>query len=325
MNAEIFKTIMKFKIILPVFLSFLLLSGCSSWNIFGKREPSQATPESIYALASEEYQNGDYKSARQYFMRVKEEYPLHDMAVLAEIGIADSYYSDKEYAEAQDAYSDFISLHPVNENVPYAMYQIGMCHYNQMEAIDRDQTETIEARKEWEKLISRYPESKFSIMAEKMLKDVKRRLAEREFYVGSFYFTQGKYKAALARFEKIASEYNNVGFDYKIEYNINETKAKIAEEEKIKLREEEKKAQEEAERKKKEEEKLKKEEAKKEADRIKKEEEKKKAEEKKAKEEAEKKKKEEEKLKKEEAKKEADRIKEEEKAKKEAEKTTDKK
>ena len=234
MNAEIFKTIMKFKIILPVFLSFLLLSGCSSWNIFGKREPSQATPESIYALASEEYQNGDYKSARQYFMRVKEEYPLHDMAVLAEIGIADSYYSDKEYAEAQDAYSDFISLHPVNENVPYAMYQIGMCHYNQMEAIDRDQTETIEARKEWEKLISRYPESKFSIMAEKMLKDVKRRLAEREFYVGSFYFTQGKYKAALARFEKIASEYNNVGFDYKIEYNINETKAKIAEEEKIK-------------------------------------------------------------------------------------------
>ena len=174
------------------------------------------------------------KKRRNISCRLKEEYPLHELAILAEIGIADSLYSDKEYAEAENAYSDFISLHPTNENVPYALYQLGMCHYNQIEDIDRDQTETIKAKKEWEKLVARYPESKFSTMAEKMIRECKQKLAEQEFYVGQFYFRQKKYQAALSRFEKVARDYANVGLDYKIEYYINETKIKIAEEEKIK-------------------------------------------------------------------------------------------
>ena len=56
--------------------------------------------------------------------------------------------------------------------------------------------------------------------------------------MGRFYFRQKKYQAALSRFEKVAHDYANVGLDYKIEYYIKETKAKIAEEEKIKLKKE---------------------------------------------------------------------------------------
>lgn len=252
MHFKIFKQVIKLSIAL--FL-LLMISGFSFSNLFGKHETAKNTPEGLYSNASVEYNKGRYKKAQEYFLRVKEEYPLHDMAVLAEIGVADSMFSDKEYAAAENAYSEFISLHPVNENVPYAIYQLGLCHYNQMESVDRDQTETIAAKKEWEKLIARYPESKFSTMAEKMVRECKQRLAEREFYVGRFYFKQSKYKAALARFETIARDYANVGLDYKIEYYINETKAKIAEEEKQKLKEETEKANKEEAKKKKEEEK----------------------------------------------------------------------
>lgn len=253
------KTSVKIKrltIAMAVLLTLFIVSGCSFLDIFMKKDLPKASPEGLYARASEEYKQGSYKKAQEYFLRLKEEYPLHDLAVLAEIGAADSLFSDKEYAQAADAYSDFISLHPLNENVPYAIYQIGMCHYHQMEAVDRDQTETVKARNEWEKLVERYPESKFAPMAEKMLREVKQRLAEREFYIGEFYFKQKKYQAALGRFEKIAKEYPNVGLDYKVEYSINETKAKIAEEEKEKLKEA-------AEKKKKEEQDLKKEQEKK--------------------------------------------------------------
>jgi outer membrane protein assembly factor BamD len=111
------------------------------------------------------------------------------------------------------------------------------------------------AKKEWERLIARYPESKFSTMAEKMVRECKQKLAEREFYVGKFYLRQDKYQAALARFEKVARDYANIGLDYKIEYYIKETKAKIAEEEKQKLKKEEEKKKKEEEKKKKEEEK----------------------------------------------------------------------
>jgi outer membrane protein assembly factor BamD len=236
MNFKIFRKIVGLKTVLLILLLTLICSGCSFLNIFGKHETAKATPEGLYSRASVEFNGGHYKKAQEYFLRLKEEYPLHDLAILAEIGIADSLYSDKEYPEAENAYSDFISLHPVNENVPYALYQLGMCHYNQIGAIDRDQTETIKAKKEWEKLVTRYPESKFFAMAEKLIRECKQKLAEHEFYVAKFYLRQKKYQAALSRFEEVARDYANVGLDYKIEYYISETKAKIAEEEQLKLK-----------------------------------------------------------------------------------------
>ena len=238
------------KIILLALLMPLIFSGCSSFNIFSKSEKPKATPELIYSQASAEFKEGHYKKAQESFLKLKEEYPLHELAILAEIGIANSLYSDKEYAEAEIAYSDFVSLHPTNENVPYALYQSGMCHYNEIGDIDRDQTETVKAKKEWEKLIARYPESKFSSMADNLILECRQKLAQHEFYVGRFYFKQKKYQAALSRFEKMARDYANAGLDYEIEYYINETKIKIAEEEKLKLAKEAKKQKKETEKEK---------------------------------------------------------------------------
>ncbi|MEN6622776.1 MAG: outer membrane protein assembly factor BamD [Smithella sp.] len=233
----------KIKIIACTFLIVFCLCGCSlsSFFSFFKKEPMvKNTPEALYMRGSTNFQEGDYKKAREYFIRLKDEYPLHNLAILAELGIGDSFYTDKEYAEAENAYNEFLNMHPTNENIPYVLYQMGMCHYNLRETIDRDQSETIKARKEFERLIARFPDSKFSLAAEKLLRECKQELAEQEFYIGQFYFRQKKYQAALSRFENIAANYSNVGLDYKIEYYLDETKKKIAEEEKIKKEAEEK-------------------------------------------------------------------------------------
>lgn len=238
MDFKIFRKIMISKIVLLALLLPLILSGCSYFNFFNKPETAKVSPEVLYSQASAEYKDSHYKKAQESFLKLKEEYPLHELAILAEIGIADSLYSDKEYAEAGNAYRDFISLHPTHEKVPYALYQLGMCHYKEIGDIDRDQTETIKAKKEWEKLVARYPESQYSAKAEKLILECKQKLAEHEFYVGRFYLNQKKYKAALSRFEKVARDYANVGLDFKIEYYINETKIKIDEQEKLKIEKE---------------------------------------------------------------------------------------
>ena len=238
MDFKIFRKIIMSKIIILALLLPLIFSGCSYFNIFSKSEKPKASPELLYSQASAEFKDGHYKKAQESFIKLKEEYPLHELAILAEIGIANSLYGDKEYAEAENAYGDFVSLHPTNENVPYALYQLGMCHYNEIGDIDRDQTETIKAKKEWEKLVARYPESQYSGKAEKLILECKKKLAEHEFYVGRFYLKQKKYKAALSRFENVARDYANVGLADKIASYINETKIKIAEEEKLKLKKE---------------------------------------------------------------------------------------
>jgi outer membrane protein assembly factor BamD len=233
----------KFKIVIGTLLILFCLSGCSLssiFSIFTKEPLVKGTPEGLYNRAAAEFQDGSYKKSREYFTRLKDEYPLHELAILAELGIADSFFSDKEYIEAEGAYNDFIGMHPTNENIPYAIYQIGICHYNQIGKIDRDQTQTIKARKEFEKLIARFPESKFSAAAEKLLRECKQKIAEQDFYVGQFYFRRKQYQAALKRFESIAREYANIGLDYKVEYYIEETKKMIAAEEKLKKEEEQK-------------------------------------------------------------------------------------
>ncbi len=239
---------MKLKKIGIILALLLMCSGCSLskatiLSFFQKSEPVRSTPESLYSRGTVEYQNGKYKKSREFYVRLKEEYPLHDLAILAELGIADSFYSDKEYAEAELAYRDFTTFYPTNENVPYAIYQMGMCHYVQIGAVDRDQTETIRAKKEFERLVARFPQSKFSILAEKMIRECKMKLAEHEFYVGNFYFKQKKYNAALKRFEIITRDYAGVGMDLKVASYVTETKARLAEEANAqKLKEEKAKA-----------------------------------------------------------------------------------
>lgn len=219
------------KILLFLLVILFLLSGCGWWkNFWNRPEKMKATPENLYQRSVEEYKNGRYQKAIISFQKLKEEYPLHQMALLAELGVADSHFSEGDYADAEIAYNEFINLHPTNENLPYAVYQIGMCHYNQMLTIDRDQGETKKAVKEFERLIARFPSSKFSFMAEKALRECRQRLGEHEFYVAHFYFKRKLYKAALNRFEMIARDYANLGLDHKVGYFIGETRKCLVEE-----------------------------------------------------------------------------------------------
>ena len=207
-----------------------LLSGCKIWLPWTKKvEMARATPEGLYQQGLQEFQDKNFKRSIELFQRVKEEYPLSTLAIMAELGIADSYFSGKQYPEARLTYSEFLNLHPTNENLPYVMYQIGMCHYNEITTIDRDQSAALKALKEFERLSARFPGGKFAVMAEKMIRDCKKALGDQEFYVGEFYFKNSEYRAALRRFEKISKEYANVGLDYKVNFFIAETKRRIAE------------------------------------------------------------------------------------------------
>ena len=213
------------------------LTGCAWWDsIWGKEPRVRQTPEGIYQKGFEQYKKGDYKKAIETFSRVRDEYPLNPVALMAELGIADSYFENEQYIDAEVAYNSFVDLHPTNPNVPYAMFQLGMCHYQQMQTIDRDQSETVKARKEFERLMARFPQSKFAIMAEKNLREVKQRQAEHEFYVGEFYYRTKKYEAALKRFEGIQRDYANLGLDYKTNRFIEETKQRMKEQEAAKAK-----------------------------------------------------------------------------------------
>lgn len=197
-----------------VCLTVLVLASCSTLQEWLHRTPPpRNTAEALYQKGAEDFKRGKYKKAIEYFQRVKEEYPLSELAIMAEIGIADAYFTDKEYIDAALNYNEFVNLHPLNENVSYALYQVGMCHYRQIDTIDRDQTETLNAKRSFERLITRFPQSKFVPLAQDMIKQCNKKLAEHELYVGRVYLKMKKYEAALHRFEAIPREFAGLGLD----------------------------------------------------------------------------------------------------------------
>ena len=161
--------------------------------------------------AVEAFNDRDYKDAIRDFQTIKDEYPFSPYTLLAELKIADSHYNREEYAEAIYQYEDFIKLHPRNEAVPYALFQIGMSYFKQMRSIDRDQDTTRKAVAEFQRLIRTHPDSPFRVRAENRLSICLQNLALHELYVGRFYFKKKNYKAAKARFEGVIKNFPDLG------------------------------------------------------------------------------------------------------------------
>ena len=77
-----------------------------------------------------------------------------------------SHYHLKEYEDAIFAYEEFIGLHPRNEAIPYVLYQIGRCYFDQMDTIDRDQSVTRKALESFRLLKKQYPENEYALKVE---------------------------------------------------------------------------------------------------------------------------------------------------------------
>lgn len=206
----------------------LLLVGCSLFGT-GKNEPEK-TPEELMSQGISEFRDGDYQDAVESFQKLKDRYPYSTLAVRAQLKMADALFEREIFEEALQAYIEFERLHPKNKSIPYTIYQQGMCHFLRMSSIDRDQTSTKNALKEFERLCKEFPKNQFCMQAQRNIRACYSHLAEHEFYVGRFYFKSGRYLAALRRFEYLIKNYPDLGLHKKALSYISRCRNKLAEE-----------------------------------------------------------------------------------------------
>jgi len=123
------------KRLLILIFVFFFVSGCSYFQSKEEKTAPELASDGMDAFSS-----GNYKKSIELFDKLKSWYPFSKYAILAELKKADAHYELEEYEEAVFTYEEFEALHPQNEAVPYVIYQIGRCHFDQLETIDRDQT-----------------------------------------------------------------------------------------------------------------------------------------------------------------------------------------
>lgn len=212
---------MKRFIVIGIFI-LLVCSGCNAlkktWNAITGQEFS-ASAQQLAWDGMEAYEDGDYKDGIEYFQQLKDRFPFSKYVILAELKIADSHYHLKNYAEAIFAYEEFEKLHPRNEAVPYVLYQIGRCYFDQIDTIDRDQTPAIKAYETFQRLDKQFPNDKYARSGAEHITTCVKSIAGNEYYIGVFYYKSKHYKAALHRFMAVISDFPDVGYHQKaLEY-----------------------------------------------------------------------------------------------------------
>jgi outer membrane protein assembly factor BamD len=214
---------MKKRIISLCLVSALVLCGCATTShrtdekTQGKnapQAPQERNAEQLLKAGLVALHKKNYSEAIDLFSRLRDWYPFSKHAVTAELRISDAHYGKLEYEEAISGYEKFVTLHPRNPEIPYALYQTGKCYMDQMRGIDRDQTDAIKANDTFQRLLKQYPGSSYTEPAKAAAKQCQKSILRHEMYVAKFYLKAKNYRAALNRFKGLLNMYPDVGVQY---------------------------------------------------------------------------------------------------------------
>jgi outer membrane protein assembly factor BamD len=217
----------------------LTISGCGTnlmqyyfGSLFGKGDSTiDKNAEQLAMEGMEKMREKDYDDALKSFQKLKEQYPYSKYAILAELKLGDAHFQNQNYSDAALAYEEFARLHPRNEVIPYVLYQIGMSHFLTFTTVDRDQGETQQAIEAFQRVIQSYPDTQYGKKSQEQLYECQKRLVAHEFYVGEFYFKQGRYRSAKERLDKISQGYPNalrdLGFEQPVQKMLKEANREL--------------------------------------------------------------------------------------------------
>lgn len=180
----------------------VFLSACAADNTIPDRPP-----EELYKEGMRLFDETDYDEAARYFDEIERQHPYSEWAARSQIMAAYAFYRKNQYDDAILALDRFIQLHPGNKNTPYAYYLKGLCYYEQMSDIAREQQMAIDAKDTFQELIARFPDSVYVADATAKLGLIEDNLAGKEMAVGRYYLKTHEYLAAMNRFQNVITYY----------------------------------------------------------------------------------------------------------------------
>jgi outer membrane protein assembly factor BamD len=198
----------------------LIAASVLAWAGCSHSAPDIATLTSnsdqvIWEAGQKALQKHDWESARQHFKRIIDAFPQSQYAPAARLALGDAYINEGGTANdilAIGAYRDFLTLYPSHPKSDYAQFQIAESYFRQKSGADRDQTQTIHALEEYQRLLDLYPESSYLEKTRDRIKELRQQLARAEYMAGYFYQRTRQWcRAAVARYQGILKEYPDFG------------------------------------------------------------------------------------------------------------------
>lgn len=192
--------------------TLLFTAGCAGRG--GKNRDTAYVARDVntlYAAAKDRLDRGNTREAAALFDEVERQHPYSPWARRAQLMSAFANYVSRDYAKSVQSAQRFLSIHPGNKDAPYAYYLIGLCYYEQISDVTRDQKVTEQARQALTEVVRRYPNTRYAADARLKLDLVSDHLAGKEMTIGRHYQRTGRWLAATLRFRKVVDNFQTTG------------------------------------------------------------------------------------------------------------------
>ena len=197
------------KIIIILFIFIIACSNKETKKVSVIKEQNiekqmiDAYNEGLKALES-----GDSIFAAKKFNEAELLYPQSIWAERSAIMAGYSYYAQDYLGDAIYIFEQFIKTYPNSENISYAEYLIAICYYEKIVDEKKDLEPLLEAKKRFEAILKKYPQSDFALDASFKLDLIDNVLSSKEMYIAKHYIKKEKWIPAINRLKKIITDYD---------------------------------------------------------------------------------------------------------------------
>ncbi|MFT7558440.1 MAG: outer membrane protein assembly factor BamD [Flavobacteriales bacterium] len=201
-NSLIFRPF--FKTSVAVLFCSSLFVGCSS----KEERITKGSEQHLYERAQGHLRSNSWDVAVSTLESLEEFYPFGAYSEQAQLELIFAYYKANEHDAAIASAERFIRLHPQHRNVDYAYYMRGVASFyndsvfSSFLATDASMRDVGTARDSFayfDQLIRQYPESPYTLDAQKRMIYLRNTMARLDINVANYYFKRGAYLAAANR------------------------------------------------------------------------------------------------------------------------------
>lgn len=197
------------KILKQTKLSFILLAAAIIFSACGssKNDINTDDPQKAFDIAKRKYDKREYVDAIDDFSLIKIRFPGTEVSDKVQFYLASSYYYQKEYILAAYEFESFVKNFPLSPLMPEAKYMLGNTYYGLSPKFSLDQQFTKEAINQYLSFIESYPQDKNVTDAENKIKELRNKLAYKDYWTAGLYMKTDNYKAASLYFQAVYDEY----------------------------------------------------------------------------------------------------------------------
>ena len=191
----------------------LLLNSCSGVEqekaTIIQQDDLESEMIETYKEGVQALKEGDALYAAKKFNESELLYPQSSWAPKSSLMASYAYYRYGYYSDSIYELKRFIKLYSKNENLDYAYYLLAMNYYDSIVDEKKDLRPLLEAKKNFEFIIDKYPNTDFALDAKYKLELIHDTLAAKEMYIARHYIKKEKWIAAINRFKKVINDYNS--------------------------------------------------------------------------------------------------------------------